>query len=67
MLNASIAGEVVGTALAACGAAGINLFGASVLESARERGVYRALTHKRWEMAVERGTPAPAIQAGRVR
>jgi len=66
VLNASIAGEVVGTAVAGCGAAGINLFGAVALESARGRGVYRALTHKRWEIAVELGTPALAIQAGRM-
>lgn len=65
-LNASIDGRVVGTAAAGFGPAGINLFGGSVLADARGRGVYRALTMARWELAVARGTPALTIQAGRM-
>jgi ribosomal protein S18 acetylase RimI-like enzyme len=59
-------GRVVGSAYAALGDAGVNLFGGSVLPEARGRGVYRALTQKRWEFAVERGTPALTVQAGRM-
>jgi GNAT superfamily N-acetyltransferase len=58
--------EVVGTATAVFAAAGINLFGGAVLPSARGRGVYRALTLARWEEAVQRGTPALTVQAGRM-
>ena len=36
------------------------------LEEARGHGVYRALIAKRWELAVERGTPALTVQAGRM-
>jgi GNAT superfamily N-acetyltransferase len=63
---ASIDGRVVGTAFAALGAAGVNLFGGSVLEEARGRGVYQALIAARWETAVARGTPALTVQAGRM-
>jgi len=63
---ARIGDEIVGTAGATFGAAGINLFGGAVLPSARGRGVYRALTVARWEEAVERGTPALTVQAGRM-
>jgi hypothetical protein len=65
-LNASIDGRIVGTAAAGLGPAGINLFGGSVLAEARGRGVYRALTIARWELAIARGTPALTIQAGRM-
>ncbi len=65
-LNALIDGRIVGTAAAGFGLAGINLFGGSVLAGARGRGVYRALTSARWKLAVERGTPALTIQAGRM-
>lgn len=63
---ARIGDEIVGTATAGFGAAGINLFGGAVLPRARGRGVYRALTLARWEEAVERGTPALTVQAGRM-
>ena len=63
---ARIGEEIVGTATAVFGAAGINLFGGAVLPRARGRGVYRALTLARWEEAVERGTPALTVQAGRM-
>jgi GNAT superfamily N-acetyltransferase len=59
-------GRVVGTAYSALGAAGVNLFGGSVLEEARGRGVYQALIAARWEAAVARGTPALTVQAGRM-
>ena len=52
--------------LAAFGGAGINLFGGSVLPEARGKGVYRALTFARWDAAVERGTPALTVQAGKM-
>jgi GNAT superfamily N-acetyltransferase len=63
---AKIGDEVVGTAGAAIGDAGINLFGGSVAEHARGRGVYRALTAARWDEAVRRGSPALTVQAGRM-
>jgi GNAT superfamily N-acetyltransferase len=63
---ARIGNEIVGTATATFGAAGINLFGGAVLPEARGRGVYRALTLARWDEAVERGTPALTVQAGRM-
>jgi GNAT superfamily N-acetyltransferase len=63
---ARIGDDVVGTAGAVFGAAGINLFGGAVLPRARGRGVYRALTIARWQEAVERGTPALTVQAGRM-
>lgn len=64
--NASIDGRVVGTATAVRGIAGVNLFGGSVISEARGRGVYRALTQARWQFAVDCGTPALTIQAGRM-
>ncbi len=63
---AAIDGKVVGSAYAALGDAGVNLFGGSVLPEARGRGVYRALIRERWDFAVERGTPALTVQAGRM-
>ena len=64
--TALIDGRVVGTATAFVGDAGVNLFGGSVVEDARGRGVYRALVQARWELANERGTPALTMQAGRM-
>ena len=63
---ATVEGRVVAAAYAALGEAGVNLFGGAVLPEARSRGVYRALTQARWEFAVERGTPALTVQAGRM-
>jgi hypothetical protein len=63
---ASIDGRVVGTAAVGLGPAGVNLFGGSVAAGARGRGVYRALTLARWDLAVAEGTPALTIQAGRM-
>lgn len=59
-------GRAVGTSFAAFGDAGINLFGGAVVEAARGRGVYRSLVRARWDRAVERGTPALTVQAGRM-
>jgi GNAT superfamily N-acetyltransferase len=59
-------GKIVASAFAAFGKAGLNLFGGSVLEEARGRGIYRALTFARWDEAVERGTPALTVQAGKM-
>jgi GNAT superfamily N-acetyltransferase len=63
---ASLDGQVVGTAAAVLGPHGINLFAAGVLPEARGRGVYRALIRARWDVAVERGTPALTVQAGQM-
>jgi GNAT superfamily N-acetyltransferase len=63
---ALIDGKVIGQAFAAYGDAGLNLFGGSVLPEARGRGIYRALTFARWDVAVERGTPALTVQAGKM-
>jgi GNAT superfamily N-acetyltransferase len=59
-------GRMAGVGFAAPADAGVNLFGGAVLEEARGRGVYRALLEARWRFAVERGTPALTIQAGRM-
>ena len=64
--NARLQQHVVGTATAVLGDAGVNLFGGGVLADARGRGVYRALVNARWKLAVERGTPALTVQAGRM-
>jgi GNAT superfamily N-acetyltransferase len=63
---AIIDGRAVGASYAAFGDAGINLFGGAVLEDARGRGVYRALVRARWQHAVDRGTPALTVQAGKM-
>ena len=65
-LNASYGDRMVGTAAAGLGEAGVNLFGGAVVGAARGRGVYRALTLARWELAVAQTTPALTIQAGRM-
>jgi GNAT superfamily N-acetyltransferase len=59
-------GRAVGNSYAAFGQAGINLFGGAVLAEFRGRGVYRSLVRARWDHAVERGTPALTVQAGRM-
>ena len=45
---------------------GLALMGGAVLPAARNRGVYRALVHVRWQHAVARGTPLLVVQAGRM-
>jgi GNAT superfamily N-acetyltransferase len=64
--NARLEQSVVGTATGVLGEVGVNLFGGGVLADARGRGVYRALVNARWKLAVERGTPALTVQAGRM-
>lgn len=64
--NARLEEHVVGFAGAVLGDAGVNLFGGGVLAEGRGRGVYRALVNARWRLAVERGTPALTVQAGRM-
>jgi GNAT superfamily N-acetyltransferase len=63
---ALVEGRIVGAASAVAADAGVNLFGGSVLHEARGRGVYQALLRARWDFAVERGTPALTVQAGRM-
>jgi GNAT superfamily N-acetyltransferase len=63
---ALIDGRIVGAASAVAADAGVCLFGGSVLPETRGRGVYRALLRARWDFAVERGTPALTVQAGRM-
>jgi GNAT superfamily N-acetyltransferase len=62
---ARIDGRIVASGYAAFAPAGVNLFGGAVLPEARGRGIYRALVHARWAIALERGTPALTVQAGR--
>jgi GNAT superfamily N-acetyltransferase len=64
--NARLGDRVVGTAGAVLGDAGVNMIGGGVLPAARGNGVYRALVNARWEAALERGTPALTVQAGRM-
>lgn len=59
-----IDGSPVATALAVFAPQGALLVGGSTLPDARGRGAYRALVHARWDAAVERGTPALAVEAG---
>ena len=63
---ARLDGRIVGASIAVAGAAGVNLFGGCVLPGARGRGVYQALLRARWDFAVQRGTPALTVQAGRM-
>lgn len=63
---AAVDGRMVAHSFAAFGAAGVNLFGGAVLPEARGKGIYRALVRARWDLAVERGTPALTVQAGRM-
>jgi len=63
---AVVDGKVVAGAYAAFGNSGLNLFGGAVLEEMRGRGIYRALMFARWDRAVERGTPALTVQAGKM-
>jgi Acetyltransferase (GNAT) domain len=61
---AVIDGKLVATGAARRGKVGLNLFGGSVLEEARGRGLYRALTFARWDRAVALGKPALTVQCG---
>ena len=66
MVCASIDGRVVGTGSVGFSPVGLNLLAGCILPEARGRGVYRAMVHKRWQIAVDHGTPALVIQAGRM-
>jgi len=63
---ASLDGQIVGAAAALYGPVAVTLLAGAVLPQARGRGVYTAMVHARWRVAVERGTPALTIQAGRL-
>jgi predicted N-acetyltransferase YhbS len=59
-------GEIVGSAGATYTDVGLYLGGGNVAERVRGKGVYRALVRHRWDLAVERGTPALVVQAGQM-
>jgi len=63
---ALVDGKVVGSAGVSYTEVGLYLGGGNVAEAARGRGVYRALVRARWDIAVERGTPALVVQAGQM-
>jgi len=63
LFGAWLDGERVGTAGATPSSRGMLLWGGSVLEDARGRGCYRALTRARWDEDVRRGTPALTVSA----
>ena len=65
-LVASVEGKVVGAAAAGYGPTALTLLAGAVLPKARGRGVYTAMVHARWRVAVERRTPALTITAGRM-
>jgi GNAT superfamily N-acetyltransferase len=64
LFGAWVDGRVAGGGRALFSPRGVFLAGGSTAPSARGRGVYRALVRARWDAAVERGTPALAVQAG---
>jgi predicted N-acetyltransferase YhbS len=59
-------GRIVGAAGVSYSPAGLYLGGGNVAPEARGKGVYRALVRARWDVAVERGTPALVVQAGQM-
>jgi GNAT superfamily N-acetyltransferase len=63
---AVLGGEIVGVGRALLADAAINLSGGAVRPDMRGRGIYRALVRARWDAAVERGTLALTVQAGRM-
>lgn len=63
---ASVEGQIVGAANAGYGPSAVTLLAGAVLPEARGRGVYTAMVHARWRIAVERQTPALTITAGRM-
>ena len=65
-LVALLDGRIVGAAGASYMPVGLYLGGGNVAVAARGKGVYRALVRARWDIAVERGTPALAVQAGQM-
>jgi acetyltransferase (GNAT) family protein len=63
LFGAWLDGELVGAGGATPTGRGLLLWGGSVVEDARGRGCYRALTRARWDEAVRRGTPALTVSA----
>lgn len=57
-------GELVGSGRALFSPRGVLLAGGATHPSSRGLGVYRSLVRARWDAAVDRGTPALAVQAG---
>ncbi len=60
---ALLEGRPAATATAIPSERGMFLVGGSTIAWARGRGLYRALVRRRWDYAVERGTPALVTQA----
>jgi hypothetical protein len=60
---ATLDGRPAATALAIPSERGVFLIAGSTAPWARGRGLYRAVVRARWELAVERGTPALVTQA----
>jgi len=60
---AMLDGRPAATALAIPSERGVFLIAGSTAPWARGRGLYRALVRARWDLAVERGTPALVTQA----
>lgn len=63
---ALVDGEVVAGAACIFGRTAAFLVGGYTREDMRGRGIYRALVRARWDAAVERGTPALTVGAGRM-
>ena len=63
LFGAWLDGELVGAGGATPTGRGLLLWGGSVVEDARGRGCYRALTRARWDEAVRRGIPALTVSA----
>jgi GNAT superfamily N-acetyltransferase len=63
---ALVDGEIVALGRALLADAAINLSGGVVRPDMRGRGIYRSLVRARWDAAVDRGTPALTVQAGRM-
>jgi hypothetical protein len=64
LFGAWVDGQVAGGGRALFSPRGVFMAGGSTAPWARGRGVYRALVRARWDAAVQRGTPALAVQAG---
>jgi hypothetical protein len=60
---ASVEGRPAATATAVLADRGVFMIAGSTLPWARGRGCYRALVRARWDLAVERGTPALVTHA----
>jgi hypothetical protein len=63
---ARVDGRPVAFGRSAYGPDGVALLGGGTLEPDRGNGYYTALVHRRWEDAVQRGTPLLCTQAGKM-